>query len=81
MFRTCVLLLGLAVSVVGEPMAATSCHSIVLTGELQSSDLFEKAIGGELVFRLEPEGLGPEGKVRGGSWFRRTDPITTISTR
>jgi hypothetical protein len=65
MLRAFLILLGLAVSVVGEPMAATSCHSILLTGELQSGNHFEKAIGGELVFRLDPEGLGPEGEVHG----------------
>lgn len=65
MFRICLLLLGLVVSIVGQPMAAMSCHSIVLTGELQSGGHFEKAIGGELVFRLEPEGLGPDGKLHG----------------
>ncbi len=65
MFRTYPLLLGLAVSIVGQPMAAMPCHSIALTGELQSGNRFEKAIGGELVFRLEPERLGPEGEVHG----------------
>jgi len=65
MFRTSLLLLGLVVSIVGEPRAAESCHSITLTGELQSGNHFEKTIGGELVFRLEPERLGPEGEVHG----------------
>src|SRR5712692_2561025 len=63
MFRTWLLLLGLIVSVAGQPMAA--CHSITLTGELQSGDHFEKVIGGELVFRLEPERLGRDGELHG----------------
>jgi hypothetical protein len=63
MFRTCLLLLGLTVSVAGQPMAA--CHSIMLTGELHSGEHFEKVIGGELVFRLEPERLGPAGELHG----------------
>jgi hypothetical protein len=65
MFRTSLLVLGLAVSIVGQPRAAVSCHSITLAGELQSGNRFEKTIGGELVFRLEPERLGPEGEVHG----------------
>jgi hypothetical protein len=65
MFRTCLLLLGLTVSVVGQPMAATSCHSIKLTGELQAGDHFERVIGGDLVLRLEPEILGPHGDLHG----------------
>jgi len=65
-FAPVLLLLGLTVSVVGQPMvAATSCHSIVLTGELQAGDLFEKVIGGDLVIRLEPEILGPHGDLHG----------------
>src|SRR6266851_1874319 len=63
LFRICLLLLGLTVSIVGQPMAA--CHSITLTGELQSGDRFEKVIGGELVFRLEPERLGRDGELHG----------------
>jgi hypothetical protein len=65
MFRTCLLLLGLTLSIVGQPMAATSCHSIKLTGELQAGDHFEKVIGGDLVLRLEPETLGPHGALNG----------------
>jgi hypothetical protein len=63
LFRICLLLLGLTVSIVGQPMAA--CHSITLTGEQQSGDRFEKVIGGELVFRLEPERLGRDGELHG----------------
>jgi len=63
MFRTWLLLLGLIVSVAGQPMAA--CHSITLTGELQAGDHFEKVIGGELVFGLEPERLGRDGELHG----------------
>jgi len=55
----------LTVSIVGQPMAATSCHSITLTGELKAGDHFEKVIGGELVYRLKPERLGPDGKLHG----------------
>src|SRR5260370_198380 len=54
---------GLMVSVAGQPMGG--CDSITLTGELQAGDHFEKVIGGELVFRLEPDRLGPDGKLHG----------------
>jgi hypothetical protein len=37
----------------------------MLTGELQAGDHFEKVIGGDLVFRLEPERLGPHGDLHG----------------
>ena len=65
MFRTCLLLLGLTVCLVGQPMAAMTCHSIMLKGELQAGAHFEKVIGGDLVFKLEPEILGPHGDLHG----------------
>jgi hypothetical protein len=42
-----------------------NCHKIALKGELASGDRFEKPIGGGLVFRLDPERLGPDGKLNG----------------
>jgi len=65
MFRPCMFLLGLIVCLVGQPMAATSCHSIMLTGQLQAGAHFEKVISGDLVFKLEPETLGPHGELHG----------------
>jgi len=37
----------------------------MLPGELQAGGHFEKVIGGDLVFRLEPEILGPHGDLHG----------------
>jgi hypothetical protein len=65
MFRPCMFLLGLIVCLVVQPLAATSCHSIMLTGQLQAGDHFEKVIGADLVFKLEPETLGPHGELHG----------------
>src|SRR5882757_10559622 len=65
MFRISLLLLGLLVSAVGQPVTAARCHSIVLTGDMRSGDHFEKLIGGELIFRLEPERLGSKAEVSG----------------
>jgi hypothetical protein len=64
-FRSSCLFIGLVVSIAGRSQASLSCHLIVLAGELQSGNHFEKAIGGNLVFRLEPELLGPKGEIHG----------------
>lgn len=58
-----VLVLYLAISAAGQSSA--SCHLIVLSAELSSGDQFEKAIGEGLVFRLNPERLGPKGELDG----------------
>ncbi len=48
----------------GQP-PAMSCHSIILTDELSSGNRFEKALGGNLVFRVDPERLGSKREVDG----------------
>jgi hypothetical protein len=65
MARIFFLLLGSVISAAGQATLSMSCHSITLTGELQSGHHFEKAIGGNLIFRLDPERLGPEGELNG----------------
>jgi hypothetical protein len=65
MLRGLLLLLGAASYVSGQPVASLSCHSVTLTGGLQSGSQFERAIGGDLIFRLAPEQLGPQGEING----------------
>ena len=42
-----------------------TCHSVVLTGRLSAGGRYEEAIGEDLVFRLDPERLGPNGQLNG----------------
>ena len=65
MLRTSLLLLCLASSAAGQSSAAMPCHSIVLSAELSSGNRFERAIGGSLVFHVDPERLGPKGELDG----------------
>src|SRR5438876_11835913 len=59
MLRTSLLLLCLASSSAGQSSSAMLCHSIVLSAVLSSVYRFEIAIGGSLVFNVDPERLGP----------------------
>ena len=65
MVRTAFLLLALAAPGAAQAAKPINCHKIALKGELASGDRFEKPIGGGLVFRLDPERLGPDGKLNG----------------
>jgi hypothetical protein len=44
---------------------ASPCHSILVSGQLASAEHFENAIGGDLIFGINPEHLGPDGKLDG----------------
>ena len=57
----------------GTTGTTISCRSILLSGELTAGDHFEKAIGSGLVFRLDPEKFGPEGKIDG--WTIAISPV------
>jgi hypothetical protein len=78
LFRICLLLLGLTVSIVGQPMAA--CHSITLTGELRSGDRFEKVIGESWYSGLNPNvwDLMANFTDGGSAWLRCANLIATI---
>jgi hypothetical protein len=65
MVRTAFLLLALVAPGAAQAAKPINCHKIALKGELASGDRFEKPIGGGLVFRLDPERLGPDGKLNG----------------
>ena len=53
-------------SVAAQSASSTgACRRIVVTGKLSPGDRFERTIGGGLIFRLDPEALGPDGKVNG----------------
>ena len=58
-----VFLLCMLLSAAGHSAASDSCHAITLSVELSAGDRFERAIGSDLVFRLQPERLGPKGEA------------------
>ena len=57
-----VLLAGLPTRL--QPPGA-ACQSVWFSHELSAKEPFEKAIGGGLIFRLFPTGLGPKGELNG----------------
>jgi hypothetical protein len=68
--NTAAIRLFLLVSILSIMAAAQApvsgpCHAIVIRGELSAGQRFEKAINKELVFRMEPQHLGPKGDLNG----------------
>lgn len=53
----------------GAPVWAASriptCHAALFTVEVVAGDRVEKPIGRDLTFRLDPQGLGPDGDING----------------
>jgi hypothetical protein len=58
-----ILLVWVGTAAAGRP--ATACRHTQLTAEVSAGEAFAKRIGNELVFRLTPERLGPEGESSG----------------
>jgi hypothetical protein len=48
-----------------EAARRPSCRSATFTVTVEAGGRFEKPIGGDLIFRLEPERLGPTGELNG----------------
>lgn len=65
MFRISLLLFSLAMPSMSQSSPLKTCHSVVLTGRLSAGGRYEEAIGEDLVFRLDPERLGPNGQLNG----------------
>jgi hypothetical protein len=65
MTRLALLLICGLSSAQSRPVAA--CHSASLTAELSGGQAFERAVGGGLAFRLQPQKLGPDGQADGWS--------------
>jgi hypothetical protein len=45
--------------------SSPACNSVVVSSELAASQTFERAIGGDLIFQIRPEKLGPNGEFDG----------------
>jgi hypothetical protein len=56
---------GLLLAGPGSARRPPSCRYAAFTAMVEAGDRFEKRIGGDLVFRLEPERLGPTGTLDG----------------
>jgi len=62
--RTWLAFFCLALSAMGQS-SGTGCRSIALTVELSAGKGFEKRIGQDLVFKVDPERDGPKGELSG----------------
>ena len=45
--------------------STSACNSVSISSELVAGQIFEGAIGGDLVFQIRPEKLGPNGELDG----------------
>jgi hypothetical protein len=74
--RTKALLIQLLILGVGSAWSADQCNSVSISAKLTADQTFEQEIGGDLVFRIRPEKLGPEGDLHGWivTLFRKRSP-------
>ena len=74
--KTKALLIQLLILGVDSAWSADRCNSVSISAKLTADQTFEQEIGGDLVFRIRPEKLGPEGDLDGWivALFRKRSP-------
>jgi len=45
--------------------SSPACDSVSISSELVAGQIFERALGGDLVFQIRPQKLGPNGEFDG----------------